>query len=100
MSICEIQITEFQKGGISRHDLEDELTSVSFVAKTFFELGKDFLVGCVFGGEDGGEGSVFASETVEEVSDKDPGAVCVDAFLDGKFHCCEVLLELGFRQAV
>ena len=57
-------------------------------------------MGCVFGGEDRGEGSVFASETVEEVAYEDPGAVCVDAFLDGKFHCCEVLLELRFRHTV
>lgn len=57
-------------------------------------------MGCVFGGEDRGEGSVFASETVEEVAYEDPGTVCVDAFLDGKFHCCEVLLELRFRHTV
>ena len=40
------------------------------------------------------------TETIEEVSDEDPCAVSVDAFLDTQFHDGKVVLELRFGDAI
>ena len=40
------------------------------------------------------------TESIEEMTDEDPGTMSVDAFLDTKFHNCKMLLELRFGDAV
>jgi hypothetical protein len=40
------------------------------------------------------------TETIEEVSDEDPCAVSVDAFLDTQIHDGKVVLELRFGDTI
>jgi hypothetical protein len=61
-----VKVEELEEGRVLGHDVKDELAGEGFVAETFFEFGEDFLVGAVFGVEDGGEGSVFRALFISE----------------------------------
>lgn len=95
-----VEVQEFQKGGVGRHNFKDELPSEGFVTETFLEFREDLLVGGILGVQERLKGLIFAAETVEEMAHKDPGAVCVNTFLDTEFHDRKVWLELRARHTI
>jgi hypothetical protein len=67
MCTRKVDVKEFQKSGILRHNLEDILAGESFIPKPFLELAQNLLMICVILLEDGRERDILTSYSQNEI---------------------------------